>query len=151
MSATCVDEMWCGRCAGTSCNGDKSSFRKMRDSLVGSCVCRSLLEFPAGRMTATDTDTQRKQWKSSCPNVNKLARHLLGDKIDKMYAGRCQNPRKYGTIRRLAQEVRKQVQATSRLTWSARKVVECTRTQRRLHTQRLRPRNSFQHSEFAPC
>ena len=70
------------------------------------------------------------------PNVNTLARHLPGDKIDGMSAGRCQKPRKHGTIRRLAREVKKQVQGTSRLTWSARKVEESTRAQRRLQTQR---------------
>ena len=69
------------------------------------------------------------------PNVNKLTRHLPGDEIDGISAGRCPKPRKYGTKRRLAREVKKQVQATSRLTWSARKVVECTRAQRRLHLE----------------
>ena len=42
-----------------------------------------------------DTDTQRKQWKSSCQtSTNLLNQHLLsalpGDKIDGMSAGRCQ-------------------------------------------------------------
>ena len=45
-------------------------------------------------------------------NVNKLARHLPGDKIDGISAGRCPKPRKYGTKRRLAREAKKQVQAT---------------------------------------
>ena len=57
-------------------------------------------------------------------------------KIDGISAGICTKPRKYGTKRRLAREVKKQVQATSRLTWSTRKVVECTRAQCRLHLER---------------
>ena len=63
--------------------------------------------FQRTKMITNDTDTQRKQWKSSCQtSTNLLNQHLLsalpGDKIDGMSAGRCQKQRKYWTIRRLA-------------------------------------------------
>ena len=63
-----------------------------RSSRAPSSNTLFLSTFPADKMIATDTETQRKQWKSSCQTS--------------MSAGRCPKPRKYGTIRRLAREVR---------------------------------------------
>ena len=83
-----------------------------RSSCAPSSNTWFLSTFPADKMITNDTDTQRKQWKSSCQtSTNLLNQHLLsalpGDKIDGMSAGRCQKQRKYWTIRRLEDTVAK--------------------------------------------